>query len=74
MEIGAGEAEVSVMDTENLTCTVGAGSLTFDDLKATDTYFELGMGKLVLKEAALENMNFDIGKMCIRDREPMDTR
>ena len=61
MEIGAGEAEVSVMDTENLTCTVGAGSLTFDDLKATDTYFELGMGKLVLKEAALENMNFDIG-------------
>ncbi len=61
MEIGAGEAEVSMMDTESLTCTVGAGSLTFNDLKATDTDFELGMGKLVFKGAAVENMNIDIG-------------
>ena len=61
VDLGAGEAEISMLDTESITCSVGAGSLTLSDLKATQSYFELGMGSLSMKGSAVENMDFDIG-------------
>lgn len=60
IDLDAGKATLSSINSDTVVIVIGAGELTIDDISCNDIYADIGAGSILIQNGRSENADFDV--------------